>query len=244
MNLIRKVLFTILSIEAYLKFISKIYVKLILKGRLQNEYPEIHFLKSFIKNGNVCIDIGANLGYYSSMISKLVGSQGHVYAIEPIPLFGDIWKQNVKQSKIENLTLFPFALGKEESVVQMGIPEKNGVLHHGMTKITSTASENYVKLFDVEMKNPDVLFNDINKIDFIKCDVEGYEHVVFSNMVDTIKKHKPFIQSELSGLENRKAVIELLESLNYKTYFLYNGELKPASENDRLTLEQDFYFAL
>ncbi|MBK8806686.1 MAG: FkbM family methyltransferase [Bacteroidales bacterium] len=124
----------------------------------------------------------------------------------------------------------------------MGIPERDGVIHHGMTKITSTQKENYIQYYDVLMKNPDTLFLDKPKIDFVKCDVEGYEYEVFSNMKNTILRHRPIVQSELSGEENRKKVIELFESWNFKTYLLEGEKLHQASEIEKTQASQDFYF--
>lgn len=244
MKFIRKIIYSILGFKLYLKLVSKTYLKLILNGKLKKEYPEIHFLKNIVKAGDTVIDIGANLGYYSTVLSKIVKNEGTVYAVEPIPLFGEIWKKNVRLSKINNLVLFPFALGNSESIVQMGIPKKDGVIHHGMTKITSTAHEEYIRFYDVEMKNPDILFSEIKTINFIKCDVEGYEFNVFSSMIETIKKHKPLIQSELSGKENRSKVIELFESMGYCTYYLKNNQLLQATPSDKEILKQDFYFKL
>jgi len=45
------------------------------------------------------------------------------------------------------------------------------------------------------------------RVDFVKCDVEGYEQYVFENMKETIMKHRPLVQSELGGEQNRKTVI-------------------------------------
>jgi predicted PolB exonuclease-like 3'-5' exonuclease len=92
------------------------------------------------------------------------------------------------------------------------------------------------------MKIPDKVFADIAKIDFIKIDVEGYEHLVFENMIQTIEKHKPLIQSELSGKENRQSVISILKSLGYKTCILKNNNIVEASSKDIENHEQDFYF--
>ncbi|MBK8806685.1 MAG: FkbM family methyltransferase [Bacteroidales bacterium] len=111
MDSIRKILFKILGLKLYLRVISRIYVSLIMKGKLKKEYPEIHYLSAIVREGYVCIDIGANLGYYSSVLSSIVKKTGHVYAVEPIPLFGKIWKKNVKVSRYSNLTLLPYALG-------------------------------------------------------------------------------------------------------------------------------------
>lgn len=244
MKFIRKILLKILGLKCFLKLISSIYITLVNKGFLKKKYPELFYLKEIVKPNDVCIDIGANVGYYSIFLSKIVGRSGKVYAIEPIPLFAEIWKKNVKRSKINNLELYNYALGGTEENVKMGIPEVNGVLHHGMTKIVSTREEKYIKYFEVEMKVPDNLFSNLPKLDFIKCDVEGYESEVFSNMVNTIRKFKPVIQSELSGNENRLKVISILKNIGYNTFILKNNKLEAIEEENWLKVNQDFYFVI
>lgn len=244
MKFIRKILLKILGLKCFLKLISSIYITLVKQGFLKKKYPELFYLTEIVKPNDVCIDIGANVGYYSIFLSKIVGKTGKVYAIEPIPLFAEIWKKNVKRSKVNNLELYNYALGGTEENVKMGIPEVNGVLHHGMTKIVSTREEKYIKYFEVEMKVPDNLFSNLPKLDFIKCDVEGYESEVFSNMVNTIRKFKPVIQSELSGNENRLKVISILKNIGYNTFILKNNKLEAIEEENWLKVNQDFYFVI
>ncbi|MFQ3579487.1 MAG: FkbM family methyltransferase, partial [Bacteroidales bacterium] len=143
-----------------------------------------------------------------------------------------------------NTILFPYALGGENKTVKMGMPIKDGVVHHGMTKIASTAQEEYAFFFDVEMKKPSDLLSDLETIDFIKCDVEGYEHVIFGHLTDLLLKHKPKIQTELGGKENREKTITLLESLGYKTYILQNNSLISADISTKKNYSSDFYFIL
>ncbi len=244
MKLIRKLLLKILGLKNSISVTSKIYICLVNLGFLKNKYPELFYLKQIVKKDFVCIDIGANVGYYSVFLSKLVGNKGKVLSVEPIPMFAEIWKKNVRKSKIKNLKLYNCALGGENKIVQMGIPEIDGVLHHGMTKIISEKQEKYIKYYDVEMKIPDEIFKDIERLDFIKCDVEGYESEVFSNMIEIIKKHKPIIQSELGGNENRLKVISILTELGYKPSILRNNKLEEISNDNYLIVSQDFYFTI
>lgn len=241
MKSIRKLLVKIFGIKIYLKIVSKIYILLVRNGYLKKKYPEIFYLKNAIKQGFTCVDIGANLGYYSYFMSKYAGNNGKLYSVEPIPMFVEIWKSNMKSSDT-NHKLFQVALGGENKTVQMGIPEREGVLRHGLTKITSSAEEKYVSFFDVEMKIPDELFADLNKIDFIKCDVEGYESIVFDNFKKQIMRHKPLVQTELSGIENRLHVVELFKEMGYSVNVLENEKLIPISENDIKLVDKDFYF--
>jgi len=244
MNIIRNILLSVLGLKSYLRLISKIYISCVSRGVWKSKYPELFYLDTILKPGNTCIDIGANLGYYSTRMAKLVGTQGKVYAIEPIPLFGSIWKKNVKPQKNTQAVLYPYALGEKQGTVQMGIPEKNGRMHHGMTKVASSADENYMHYFDVEMRNPDELFADLKELQFIKCDVEGYESVVFDNLQETIKKFKPLVQSELGGDENRAHVIDLFAKLGYSCNVLRNETLQKITKEEAMGLSQDFYFRI
>lgn len=240
MKIIRKIISKFLGLKRYLQLVSKIYILLVKNNFLKEKYPELFFLKEIIKPGFVCVDIGANLGYYSIFISKLIGNNGKLFAVEPISLFQTIWKKNMLNSN-KNYELLPFALGEKNHIVQMGIPVRDGIIRHGLTKITSSASEDYSLLFDVEMKVPDELFSNTH-IDFIKCDVEGYESLVFENFKCSISKYKPIVQSELSGEENRTKVINIFRELEYDIFVLRNNKLISATEEIIKYGETDFYF--
>lgn len=239
---VKNTLFKIFGLKTYLRIVSKVYILMVKAGIGKSDYPELFYLKEIIKPGFTCIDIGANMGYYSVFMSKFAGSTGSVYAVEPVPLFAEIWKKNTASSKNKNLTLFNCALGESEGKVEMGMPVINGEVHHGMTKVLSDENAAFDEKFTVNMKNPDRLFSEINKIDFIKIDVEGYESIVFANMQETILRCKPLIQSELSGAENRIKVINLLQNLDYQCMILKNNNLVLADEETKLNYKGDFYF--
>jgi len=242
-KILRQLFYKTFGLKAYLKLVSSVYLFLVKNGFFKNKYPELFFLKQIIKEGDYCIDIGANLGYYSFFLSKYSGEKGKVFAVEPVPLFQEIWNKNIKSSGYDNLQLFPVALGNEDKPIQLSMPLVNGVIHHGMTKISGTSNEPVAETFNATMRIPDKLFIDLKQLDFIKCDVEGYEHFVFENMVNTIQKFKPIIQCELGGTaDNRKKVIQLLESIGYKTYILNNYTLVAASATQKENWSNDFYF--
>ncbi|RPD46338.1 FkbM family methyltransferase [Hymenobacter sediminis] len=245
MKQLRKLLIRTLGFERYIRLVSRVYLRLVGAGWGRQKYPELFFLQQIVKPGFVCLDIGANLGYYSVALSRLVGPQGQVLAVEPIPDFQAIWKDNVRLSGYQNLTLLPYALGGENTTVQMGTPERDGLLHHGMTKVAaSNTQERYARTYEVPMRVPDELFKTLPRLDFVKCDVEGFEYEVFRHMQATLRQFRPLIQTELNGLENRRAVTGLLAKLGYKPFVLSErSELVPCSEaqlNSAVTA--DFYF--
>lgn len=242
MKLFRKLIYQVFGLEFYLSLISIIYIRIIRIGLLKKKYPELFFLKRLVKENYTCIDIGANLGYYSTFLSNLVGKESKVYAIEPVPLFRKVLKKNIRKTDSKNIEVLPFALGEKNETIKMGMPQRDGVIHHGMTKVADSANDDYVEYFEAEMRIPNELFQDIPKIDFIKCDVEGYEQYVFSNMKEILKKHKPLVQSELGGKENRENVYHLFMELEYDCFQLNNWELIQISEKDLFKKGTDFYF--
>jgi hypothetical protein len=78
--------------------------------------------------------------------------------------------------------------------------------------------------YEVEVKNPATLFAGLEKIDYIKCDIEGYEVPVIPAMRPLIEKHRPILQIETGG-ENKRIIMALLQELGYKTYFAGKDKL-------------------
>src|ERR1043165_8882429 len=107
MKLVRKLLLRLVGLKAYYIIISRIYTSLTASGFLKKKYPELFFLQKIIKPGFVCIDIGANMGYYSTFLSRLAGESGKVYSVEPVPMFVDILKLNLKAIGIRNVEVMP-----------------------------------------------------------------------------------------------------------------------------------------
>lgn len=245
MKQVRKILLSILGLKGYYRLVSHVYIFLVSAGLGKKKYPEIFYLSKIIKPGFYCIDIGANMGYYSYFLSKLSGKEGKVYAVEPVPLFMEILKQNISRTGIDNIDVLPYALGEKKQQVKMGTPVVDGIIHHGMTKITNEEQKEFVKYYNAEMQVPDELFKDLKRLDYIKCDVEGYEHYVFSNMVNVISKFHPFIQSELSDPQGREEVIKLFKGLGYQCYKLdQNENLVPLEAVNDKNYSTDYYFLI
>ncbi len=240
---IRSLLLKTLGTETYLSLVSSTYIRLIRAGFLKAKYPELFYLENLVKPGFVCIDIGANVGYYSVFLSKFAGEQGHVYSVEPVPLFANVFLKNVKRFGGDNITLYQCALGAEKKEVILGTPVLEGVFRHGLTKIMDQPEGKDTMTYKAKMEIPDVLFGPLAKIDFIKCDVEGYEIYLFPQMLATLTRFKPLIQIELTGSDRRKTMIDLLKPLGYRPYKLNNEQLELMEDYFALDYEQgDFYF--
>lgn len=247
MKLIRKILVKILGLKGYLRLVSRIYIISISMGLMRKKYPELFFLKKVVKPGSTILDIGANLAYYSFFMSRAAGNNGKVYAVEPIPLFAEVWEKNMRKSKNKNYHLSNCALGTEaKEKVKMSIPIVNGIVRHGLTKVVDESESGTATAmsFEVPMKNGDVLINElsISKLDFIKCDVEGFEQYVIPSLKQTIIRDLPVFQIELSGTDNRQNVVDFLVNLSYNIYILKEESLVNLEIKDIFNVNQDFYF--
>lgn len=242
MQKIRKILVKLVGLERYLQLVSAIYLRLMSLGFFKKKYAELHFIKTIIQPNDTVMDIGANLGYYSYFMANQVHKNGRLIAVEPIPLFVSIWNKNVKFSK--NIEIHNCAIGSEKKdKVIMSIPIVNGVVRHGLTKIDNEGDHHDLS-FTVTMEIGDdiVKKSDITELNYIKCDVEGYEQFVIPSLSKSIDNYRPTIQIELNGTENRQSVLNFLSDKGYEPYVLEINKLIPISTNEIHTFNQDFYF--
>lgn len=237
----------IVGLKTYLSWVSKIYITLISMGVSKDKYAELYFTQQIVKSGDSVLDIGANLSYYSYFLAKKIGPSGHLFAVEPIPLFAEIWKRHMKIYPKDSYTLFNCALGNEEKKeVNMSIPIVDGVVRHGLTKIDGQGEDNWGREmeFKVPMHIGDSLFADqkITKLNYLKCDVEGYEQYVIPSLEKTISTFQPLIQIELNGKENRQNVSDFLVKFKYDIYILKENKLNCIGTDEIHDYNQDFYF--
>lgn len=239
-DIVRKLLFKLLSFENYLRVLSKLYflsfnMGLLRKNRLY-QYP--YFLNKIINKGDVCIDLGANMGYFTVLLSKITGSRGKVYAVEPIKPILSVLKKNTKNLK--NVKIHPFALGKENKFIKLGnnSKKKKGFIssgsHYILDQKLDQTTDPDIK-FDGEMKKGSELFYHIDRLDFIKCDIEGYERVVIPEIEPIILKFKPILLIEARG-ENRIQMLQFFAKNKFSAFVLNNGKLHPARENEFLDI--------
>lgn len=228
---IRKATSKVLGQLAYLKLLNIAFFTSYKLGLLKNNptYKYHYFSKNLIKPGFTVVDIGANLGYYSVLFRRWIGASGKLYSIEPVPVYNKILNWRLK--KYSNVTIFPYALGTEEKNVTLVTPGQHGYLKTGLPFVFNAERDSSLDTFEfkfeAKMKRASELLKDIPKIDFIKCDIEGYEEFVIPELKNTIIKHKPILQIETSG-EHKKVIEAVLFDIGYKKYELQDGILRNA----------------
>jgi len=206
----------------------------LLKGNTKFKY---HYkVKDIIKEKDVVLDIGANLGYFAKTFSRLA-SKGKVICIEPLPQYFDVL--NYFLGTKSNVKIHNVALGKEPGVVTMVLPMQDGMIRTGLPHITNkTTSE---RTQDVNIVNPISLIKNEDAIDYIKCDVEGYEWVIFQELLPAIKKHLPIIQIEIAQ-ENLSAFLTFFAELDYIQYGISNNKFIKEITGQKQQEEGDYLF--
>lgn len=235
-NFVRRLIFKLLPFEYYLKALSKLYFASFNLGILRRnrlyDYP--YFLDKIVCKGDVCIDIGANLGYITVLLSKISGSEGKVFAVEPVKPILSVLKSNTKN--LTNVEICPFALGAENKKIKLGnnTKKQKGFIASGSNFIIDNKleSDNAAEVeFNAEMKKGSELFADLPRLDFIKCDIEGYEVIVIPELEPLIIKFCPILLIE-ARRQNRIQMLDFFKKHNYNAYVLDNGKLQPAKEDE------------
>lgn len=195
------------------------------RGIFDKAEKEMSILKYLVKKEDTVLDIGANIGSYSRILSKLVGPSGLVHAFEPIPLTYCYLIFNMRFNIYDNVVTHNVAVTESSGLCNVLLPDigMEDIYQAGIGKTGSGAK------FVVPAVSLDDLYpRFFQKIDFIKCDVEGAEALVFKGAQQIFKKHRPRIICEIGGGYTRfgytaSEIFKMFEALNYKAYF-FNGE--------------------
>jgi FkbM family methyltransferase len=244
MRRLKQLLLNILGEKRYLSFVAAAFQKIYPTGWLGKEYQDIYFLKKFIRQGDWCIDIGAHLGYFSLELSRLVTSSGRVFAVEPMSKFNKILQRLLVSRGIQNVEIYPVALGGKGEYVEMGIPRVNYNKKFAYARvIESSPGLQYIESEKVKNESGDILFKGLTRIDFIKCDVEGLEVSVFSSMLHVLRTHLPILLCEFFDPKERIKLYELLLPLGYQVFSLANNKWQVVDVYANADMSsQNYYF--
>jgi len=182
-----------------------------------DEKSLLYFMR-IVKEGDVCVDVGANIGSLTLSLAHRVGHDGHVVAIEPGPVLADRLRRNVAASNRTNV-----------EVCEVGLSDAEGELYWKLDT-GPNAGNAFLSSEPTDIVVPVVALDSLSSIkrhshiDFIKIDVEGMEAAVIRGAMQTIQNHKPAILIETlidadEGSSGRVAqVMGMLADLGYATW--------------------------
>jgi len=153
----------------------------------------------------VFVDVGANVGYNTLVASKLVGSRGHVYAIEPAPSTASLLKASVKLNGCSNVIVHEAAAWSCNGEVTLSVPKS----FYGYASIIRESEEKLT----VKAMTLDEILQKVDSIDLVKIDVEGAEREVLIGARESLNRIK-YIIVELSC--NIREVLRFLTQHEFK----------------------------
>ncbi len=171
--------------------------------------------------GDTFLDIGAHVGYYMLLGSRLVGPHGHVYAFEPLPRNAAFIKRHIVLNKLENVTF-----------LQLAISNRSGKVHFGAGISTSTGRIDLTGELEVQTSSLDDLLKagTIEAPDVIKIDVEGSEADVLEGAKVLLQNHRPKIFLATHGNEAYQHCVALLTAQDYSLEPINAENIDEASE--------------
>lgn len=180
--------------------------------------PEIsEALEQLLVEGDLAVDMGANIGYYSLLMSKLVGPSGHVVAIEAMPSLAERVRLHASMNGATNVRVVNVAAAATRGRVTMyAAPSTN------TGASTSIAEKGYEKAQEVDaLPLTDILSADECKwLSLIKCDIEGAEVPVMDHLLDHLDRfsERLSIQVETSPGEDWVKLFERFMDAGFSAY--------------------------
>lgn len=193
------------------------------------EQTEISFVKKFLRKGDVFIDVGANIGLYSLYASKIIGSNGKIYAFEPTPVIFDRLKQNIRLNNFENIEPHNIGLSNSKSFIDFNISNDGHDAWNSFAKLPENISYEKIKVL-VDTLDSFISENKIKNISLIKLDVEGWEKFVLEGCPYLLNTDNPPVflveYSENLAFSAGYYLGELFDLMKYYGYewYSYNHE--------------------
>lgn len=189
---------------------------------------DIEFFAKHIKAGDTVFDIGANIGHHTVCFSKMVG-EGRVYAFEPQLNIFRFACANLAVNGCHNTTLLQGCLGAEPGQVRMEAVSYDEEANYGALGVSVDGARGEI----VPVWTLDGLIADgkviVDRIDFMKIDVQSFEIFVLQGAIECLRKFKPDIFIEISPFWMSRwgysylDVYQLLSDLGYQFHHSAQG---------------------
>ena len=182
-----------------------------------SDKKELELFQKIIKPGSVILDIGANIGLYTSYFSKLAGQNGKVHSFEPdVTNFKNFKKVTAKLSNV---------VGNHSAVSDSNVPLKIYTSHRLNVDHRTYPVDEYSTSYEVPATSIDAYVNGKYKVDIVKMDIQGAEYPALVGMKQTLQSNPHlilFMEICPSALRDfgveMKIIHQFLSSLGYSIF--------------------------
>lgn len=183
----------------------------------KSEKPSLAFLQSLDLAGKTLVDVGANRGIYTWIMSQCAGPEGRVFAFEPQPELNEHLERLKASFGLDNVVVTGQGLSSEPGVLELQ-RSRVGAGQAGVNLPAGTFDE----VLEVPVTTLDSFLEEaaVESVGLIKADVEGHELEVFKGALRTFKDHRPILLFELMEAEaERGDMFKLLTEQGYTGWF-------------------------
>ena len=175
---------------------------------------EIDFLKEFITPGAHVLDIGSYIGTHALAFAQFTGSQGKVYAFEPRREIFQILSTNISVNQCTQVVAFN--MGVADQVEQATLKPLNLDTPDNFGGQELASQEATADGYQATITTIDSMH--LERVDFMKIDVEGMEQRVLNGARQTITNRKPSIFCECNSIDGGAGVLAFAHSIGYKVF--------------------------
>lgn len=223
-----KVLTNILKTPSYTSklrnWVRRIYWSTPIPHR-RHAVPEISIAASLLHPGSVAVDVGADVGLFTVAMARAVGSSGIVLAVEPHPESFTVLTHGLRARGFSWVRALPVALGSKNGSTNLCTPlDPSGSEHAPFSRVQDTCLDDQsVRNRPVGLMTLDDLVSEhqLQRLDLIKIDVEGFEQEVLLGARNSLKRFSPILMIELEDRHTRhygrrtSETLELLASWGF-----------------------------
>jgi len=188
---------------------------------------------SILRKGDTVIDAGANRGDFTELFSDIIGKSGSVHAFEPVPPTFDRLRNRL-ESNLKNYVLNQCALGELPGTATMSLPDHDdGQASLRVHQAGSWKNPTGIQQFECTITTLDLYAADFQRLDFLKCDVEGAELWIIRGGRATLARWSPLLFLEVnpawtSAFDTTPAeLVSELQAQGYDRLFLATDRLEP-----------------
>lgn len=150
----------------------------------------------------IILDVGANIGFWSVPMARAVRESGRLHCFEPVPSNFRLLTANVERNRVAaRVHVHQLGLSDQSGTVQISLREDfAGGAETGNAAIVIDADDSRFQCVQVEVCPLDDLFDSLalNRIDFMKVDIEGHEHKFLAGAAQTIARFRPILLIEIN----------------------------------------------
>lgn len=198
-------------------------------------------MNSLINSGEICIDVGAHIGYFSLLMGLKTGKKGLVVAIDPIKSNVLGIKKTFSKNKLRNLIVFANGASDKSSVTEAEVYTDSDMAHFKDAAHISDVPSHAIEFLRVNTIDNMVSEMSLQTVDFIKIDVEGYEEKVILGSENVINIWHPQLIVEIHTHELGVKVFQLLRKFGYTIYNINELKIEDSAELKNFDLQ---YFLL